>query len=304
MLINASNLQVLFTGFNAAFNEGFSGAQSQWSRIAMRAPSITAVEQYGWLAQLPKMREWLGGRHVKNLALHDYTIKNRDFEMTVSVERNKVEDDQYGVLAPAFSEMGRAAAETPDELCFSLLAAGFEGQGYDKQPFFDTDHPVKLADGTEGTVSNMQAGSAEPWYLLDTSRAVRPIIYQERRPFNNLVKLDRETDENVFFDKEYIYGVEGRANAGYGLWQLAFGSKAELNATNYAAARAAMMALRGDEGRPLGVRPTLMVVPPELEEDALYLLNTENKDAGASNPWKGTVELIVTPWANTSGIAI
>ena len=62
------------------------------------------------------------------------------------------------------------------------------------------------------------------------------------------------------------------------------------------AARAAMMVYRNDSGRVLGITPTVMVVPPELEEDALHILNTETNDGGGSNPWKGTAELIVTPY--------
>ena len=34
-------------------------------------------------------------------------------------------------------------------------------------------------------------------------------------------------DDNVFFEKKYIYGVDSRDNAGYGLWQLAYGSTGE-----------------------------------------------------------------------------
>ncbi len=38
------------------------------------------------------------------------------------------------------------------------------------------------------------------------------------------------------------------------------------------------------------------MVPPALESAALYLLNTEIKNGGGSNRWKGTCELIVTPY--------
>ena len=97
---------------------------------------------------------------------------------------------------------------------------------------------------------------------------------------------------------DFVYGVRARVNAGYGLWQLAFGSKASLNAANYAAARAAMMNFRSDQGRILGVTPTVLVVPPALESDALGLLNADIGPGGASsNVWKGTAELIVTPFA-------
>ncbi len=84
--------------------------------------------------------------------------------------------------------------------------------------------------------------------------------------------------------------------AGFGLWQLAYGSRQALTSANYAAARAAMMAFTADGGRKLGVTPTVLVVPPSLEEAGLNLLNTEFGAAGASNPWKATAKLIVTPY--------
>lgn len=56
--------------------------------------------------------------------------------------------------------------------------------------------------------------------------------------------------------------------------------------------------MRGDSGRILGIKPTVMVVPPALEDKALHVLNTETADGGGSNPWKGTAELIVTPFVS------
>jgi len=110
----------------------------------------------------------------------------------------------------------------------------------------------------------------------------------------------------VFWRDEYIYGV--RANAGFGLWQLAFGSKEALTADNYEAARQAMMALKGDGGRPLNILPDTLVVPPSLEGAALRLTNngsrivTVNNGAGTvtpvavTNEWAGTAKPIITPW--------
>ncbi len=145
------------------------------------------------------------------------------------------------------------------------------------------------------SVSNMQAGSEPAWYLLDTSRAVRPIVWREREGYEFQSRMD-PTDDNVFRNDEYLYGVRARVNAGFGLWQLAFGSKAELAPENYAAAPAAMMNFRAESGRILGISPTTLVVPPSLEDSALHPLNTETRDGGGSNPWKGTAELIVTPF--------
>jgi phage major head subunit gpT-like protein len=224
-----------------------------------------------------------------------FTIKNRKFEATVSVARDDLADDRLGIYGPMFSEMGRNARQHPEELVFGLLRSGFTTNCYDTQFFFDTDHPVTNADGTVGTVSNVQTGGGPNWFLLDTSRAVRPIIWQEREKYE-FTQINRNSDEHVFIHDEYLYGIRARVNAGFGLWQLAFGSKAALDETNYAAARAAMMDYRRDGGSILGVKPTVLVVPPALESAALYLLNTEIKTGGGSNPWKGTAELIVTPY--------
>ncbi len=261
----------------------------------MVVPSSAREEKYGWLGQFAPLREWIGPRVVNNLSLHDYSLKNRVFETTVAVARDDFEDDQLGTYAPMFGELGRSAAEHPDRLVFDLLKAGFSQTCYDGQYFFDTDHPVTGADGVVQSVANTDGGGGTPWFLLDTSRAVKPMIYQERRAFR-LIRKDREEDDNVFMNRELIYGVDGRCNVGFGLWQLAWGSKQTLNAENYAEARSALMGFRGDTGRPLGVRPTMLVVPPSLESAGRKLLNSELASGGESNEWKGTAALIVTPW--------
>ena len=131
MQLTPANLAGLASGFNMAFNKGFTGFESVWSRIAMKTTSIHADETYGWMKDIPTLREWIGPRVVQNLASAGYKIINRDFELTIGVDRNKIEDDSYGLFAPRFSEMGRAAAEHPDKLVFELLAAAFTSNCYD-----------------------------------------------------------------------------------------------------------------------------------------------------------------------------
>ncbi len=308
MIINTASLISLFTGYSAAFRKGFEGVPAIHNEIALTAPSLTEREIYPWLGQFPGMRKWVGSRVIKNLEAHDFTIVNERFEDTIGVPREKIEDDKYGMFSTFFTDMGRAAAEKPDELVSLLLRDGFTLTCYDGQYFFDTDHPVRDSDGAVASVSNMQAGADTPWFLLDTGRAMRPLIWQERMPFDKLVRKDQEQDDNVFMNDEYLYGVRGRGSAGYGLWQLAFGSKAPLTSANYEAARAAMMAFRGDEGRPLGVKPTMLVVPPSLEGAAMRILNngtrTEAVDDGMggsnavaiTNEWAGTAKLVISHW--------
>lgn len=295
VIINSKNLDLVFRGFQTVYSDAYLEAPVDYDKIAMTVKSQSRDETYGWLGQFPQLREWIGPRHIRSLTAHAFTIQNRSFESTVSVPREDIADDRLGVFKPAFSEMGQLARRHPEELVFDLLSSGFETECFDGQNFFDTDHPVMISEGETDAVSNMQAGSSEPWYLLDTSRSVRPIVWQEREPYEFVSKVN-PSDDNVFFNKEYIYGVSARVNAGFGLWQLAFGSQLTLNADNYSSARAAMMSFKGEGGRKLGIKPTTLVVPPSLEKAALELLNTDTFDGGGSNPWKGTVELIVTPY--------
>lgn len=294
MIINQANLSAMFDGFNTRFNQAFEGAKSHVADVAMAVPSTAREENYGWMGTFPGLREWIGPRVVKNLSLQSYAIKNKPFETTIGVPRDDIEDDTYGVFGPMFSELGRTAKMHPDTLIFELMKNGFATECYDGQPFFDTDHPV----GPEGgvvSVANTDGGSGTPWFLLDTSRAIKPFILQTRRPYT-LVRKDQPTDDNVFFNKEYIYGMDARCNAGFALWQLAWGSKQNLDTTHYKAARAAMMSLTDDEGKPLGIVPDTLVVGGTLEENGLKLLMSENDATGATNPWKGTAKLIITPY--------
>lgn len=295
MIITPDSLKTLFHGFQTAFKAGFDGAPSHYAKIAMTTNSSSREEKYGWLGHFPSIREWIGDRIIGNLAMHSYTIENKDYEATVCVDRNDIEDDRVGLYSPIFQQFGREAREHPDRLVFDLLANGFTRQCYDGQYFFDADHPVTDANGAVQSVSNVQAGAGTPWFLLDTSKAIRPIVFQKRRDFN-LVRKDQPGDNNVFDQKKFVYGTDGRCNVGFGLWQLAYASRAELTPANYETARAAMTALHGEAGRVLGIMPTMLVVPSTLEGAARRLLKAQHKTDGSSNEWVDSAELLVTPW--------
>tara|TARA_R110002049_G_scaffold73362_3_gene189776 strand:+ start:13295 stop:14188 length:894 start_codon:yes stop_codon:yes gene_type:complete len=295
MLINTPSLEAIRVGFNTAYKRGLGQAETQYTRIATVVPSSTRESRYGWLGKMPNMREWLGPRLIQGLSEHDYAIKNKDFELTIGVDRNDIKDDNLGIYEPMFVEMGESTAAHPDLLTFDALAGGFATECYDGQYFFDTDHPVINEDGSMGTVANTDGGSGAPWFLLSTNRSLKPMIFQDReKPM--FVAKDNPKDHNVFMNKEFVYGTDARYNVGYGFWQMAWGSKQTLNATRYAAARAALQGMKGDHGRPLGIKPNLLVVPPSMEQAALELLNAERDAAGATNVWKGTAELLIVPW--------
>lgn len=295
MIISQATLDALRVAFNTAFKMGLGLAALQKDKVAMTIKSTTASNAYGWLNQMPGMREWIGPRVIQNLSESSYSITNKHFEETVGVDRNDIEDDNLGQYSMLMNRLGEAAAAFPEQLVWDLLKAGFTTNCFDGQSFFDTDHPIVLADGSTGTYANTDGGGGTPWFLLCTNQSVKPIIYQERKAAT-FVSKDKETDENVFNQRRFVYGVDLRCNVGYGLPQMAWGSKQTLNAANYGIARAALQNMKGDGGRPLGLVPNLLVVPPSLESAALKLMNSENAAGGETNEWKGTATPLVVPW--------
>ena len=298
MLVTLDNLNKLRVGYSAAMQRGLSGAPKPVSpRIATTVNSTQREQRYGWMGKLPKVREWIGPRIVQNISEGEYTIKEKKFELTIGVDKDDIETDNLGHYTMLFQSMGEATVLDPEQMIWDLLKAGFTTNCYDGQYFFDTDHPVMDADGvTQLSVANTDGGAGTPWFLLDTNRVIKPLIKQVRRDFGDIVARDKVTDDNVFDLNEFRYGVDARMNFGYGFWQMAWGSKQTLDAAHYSTARAAMQSFKGDNGRPLGINPNLLVVPPALEEAGRKILQSQLVNGGESNPWAGTAELLVVPW--------
>lgn len=290
MIVNREGMGILTTAYSAAFKDGLGRYTSQWDKIATRVPSKTRKNKYGWLGQFPRMEVWAGGRTYKAMSEYDYELVNEKFQAAIKVQRDDIEDDQYGVLSPLFEEMGYAAAVFPEELLFPLLLAGFSNKCYDGQNFFDADHPMGST-----TFANMQSGSSSPFYLFDTRRPLKALLFQDRRAFEFRALMNLE-DFHTFDTDEFPFGVDGRCVGGYGLWQLAFGSQAGLTQNNFDAAYAAMMKVESDKNRKLGVKPTLLVTGPTNRAAALEVIEVERLANGASNPDYKCVDLLISPW--------
>lgn len=300
MIINRGNMNGLFTSFNATFRNALAARQatSRWADVAFPTRSVTSEESYDWLGAFPGLREWAGERVVEGLTQYGYKLVNKDFEQTVEVSANAIRDDKYGVYMPLFEGMGKASAAWPDQQVFPLLAAGFSTPCYDGQYFFDSDHPVIGKDGSMTTVSNTGGGAGTPWVLAQLDGMLKPFIWQLRQSADMLIRKDQPTDDNVFDKNQFVYGTHGRGVAGYGLWQFCFGSKQDLNAPNFEAARNALTGLKGDHGRPLGVMPTHLIIPTTLAGKAREILVAERNAQGATNIWRGEVEILETAWLN------
>ncbi|GAA4651687.1 Mu-like prophage major head subunit gpT family protein [Kistimonas scapharcae] len=302
--ITPAVLSSLFTGYKANFQRGLQRAKPTWNMVATEVPSSTRSNTYGWLSKFPKFSEWVGERQIKALAAKGYEIENKDYESTVGVPRNDILDDQHGVYGMIFENMGEEAVTFPDELVYALMMAGFSSDCHDGQYFFDTDHPIFPnvdGTGTAATYSNMIAGSGEPWFLLDTSKVLKPFLLQMRQRAEFVTKTDPNSSDHVFKAKEYLYGVDCRLNVGYTFPQLAIGAKSALDAANFETACKMLRQMKTDGDKRLGMKPTLLVVGPGNEAPAQKLIKAMNDASGASNIHYNKCDLLVSPYIEAAG---
>lgn len=112
--------------------------------------SDQASETYPFLGQMPRMREWLGGRQAKGLRGNSLTITNKHYEATVEIALRDLRRDKTAQLQARMSEFADEGDAHWGTLLSSLILAGPSTACYDGQYFFDTDH----SEGDSGNQDN------------------------------------------------------------------------------------------------------------------------------------------------------
>uniref|UniRef100_UPI001AD88DF9 Mu-like prophage major head subunit gpT family protein n=1 Tax=Rahnella sp. ChDrAdgB13 TaxID=1850581 RepID=UPI001AD88DF9 len=119
--VNKATLDVLFLALRKSFNDALMRANPTWDQIATLIPSTTAANYYAWMEQFPQLRKWIGDKAVQRLERQDYVVPNDDYEATINVKRNHIEDDQLGIYPTSAAGYGTTAANWPDKLIYDLI---------------------------------------------------------------------------------------------------------------------------------------------------------------------------------------
>ena len=159
MLVNKATIAAVFVSLKTTFQNAFDAAPSQWQKTAMLVPSGSSQNDYAWLSAFPKMRKWIGDKVIKALSAFKYTVVNDDFEATVGVNRNDIEDDTLGIYKPQAEMAGFSAKQLPDEIVADLKNNAFTNKCYDGQYFYDNDHPVAGASVSNKGTAALSAAS-------------------------------------------------------------------------------------------------------------------------------------------------
>lgn len=304
-LVNAEAISRLYSAENAAFTSALQEHRGMWDVIATRIPSFGEAEFYAFLSSFPTLRQWLGDKVIKKLAVQKYELRNLAYESTISIDRHKLEDAmRNGTLANLIATQsvvaraqGQAAGRWYDDLTFAALAAGTSALCWDGLSFFNDAHPVDPEDSSKGTYDNLNSGGGgDYWYLIDANFPLKPILFQEREA-PNLKNPGMTWDSNLhnFMTREVYFGIEARGVAGYGWPQCAYASNQALTDEFIDSAIDAMVGFKNDAGAELRINPTHIVVGKSNRAAARDLFKRERLASGASNPHFGALEVIFEP---------
>jgi len=109
-------------------------------RISNLFGSDQASENYPFLGQNPRMREWIGGRQAKGLRANQLTIRNRHYEATLAIAIPDLRRDKTPQIRARVSEFADEGDAHWGTLLSALIQNGASTVCYDGQFFFDTDH--------------------------------------------------------------------------------------------------------------------------------------------------------------------
>jgi len=159
----------LLKGLKTNFLRQFQATASNVAMIASILKSDSDYETYGFLGELPQVREFLAERQVVGLQDASYIVRNRTWESTLGVKREDLEDDKLGALPVRIGEMAANAKQHAMTLLAETLAAGDSTNCYDGTPFFYDSHPARgqqtavqdnLLTGSGTSVSNLSTDLA------------------------------------------------------------------------------------------------------------------------------------------------
>ncbi len=159
-VVNSATLAAIETSFSLAFAAGQTIVKPTYKEIASELPGVGAKTVYPMLLELGGMREWIDEKEFEDLARGGYELVNKDWEKSFELDRNSIEDDTYGTLAPAAQRLGVAVADNPNVQVTLALEAGDATDCWDGGEFFDTAHPVNPFKPELGTWSNLETTEA------------------------------------------------------------------------------------------------------------------------------------------------
>lgn len=156
MSLNTAAYTAVQNDLTQKFILGMQTAKPFYPSVCTEINSNKSEETYAFLGAIPGVREWLGPRRFEQLRAGRFTIPNQDWETSLTVERNDIDDDNMGMYDTLAASTANRFMRHPDKLLISSIEAGDATACFDGQFFYDTDH----AWGSSGSQSNLLTSTA------------------------------------------------------------------------------------------------------------------------------------------------
>lgn len=156
-VVRTSQLEALRTGLNTSYIDALA-TQREFAYQQVCTPLAIEKKKVALAVAdiLPQMRKWVGERKFHSAAEHSIELTNEHYELSMEVDADDVEDDEYSGYILEAGGLGDRTVEHPDVLFASLVQSAHQVIGFDGQNFFDTDHPIDIKNSL-GAQSNYEA---------------------------------------------------------------------------------------------------------------------------------------------------
>ncbi len=175
MAIDIASAQVKLRDLTAKFDNRVAAATPFYPTVCYDASSVRTSEKYGWIGNMPGMREWLGERQFSELRSANFVLENKHWESSLAIKKTDLADDNLGQYGPVLEQLGIEAAHHPDELWFSVLEQGESTACFDGQFFFDTDHVWGNSGSQSNDITSTVVSTSAPT-VAEIKTAIRKMI--------------------------------------------------------------------------------------------------------------------------------
>lgn len=129
-------------GAMATFHQKMELADPVWAKHCQMTASTSNKETYVWPGFTPRPREFLNSRQFVGMRDFTYDVTNKEYELSMIINRTHWEDDQTGLINARMAEMAGVYSEYKDYLFATLLQAANAtgGEAFDGTVFHHTDH--------------------------------------------------------------------------------------------------------------------------------------------------------------------
>lgn len=197
-MITPANFSIFVTNVNTMIGEAYKDTvEPIKEQISTEVPFESETLTFGWTGMLPQMRVWEGPRVANEAAPQTYSQSALPFEFTLTLDRFRLDDDQFGIYYRQLPDMARQAKRWPIlqlrnllEAAFPFSGASFQA-GLDGLPNFSTAHPVDLYNqgaGGPGTYCNDFTGGGQTIGGILIGGAFSPTAFATLYEYNSILK--------------------------------------------------------------------------------------------------------------------